>query len=170
MDLRFLDVPKFIRRAPVSSLAFLLLAFLLVGCEPAQQASTENLAPLSGRQIYMNNCASCHQPDGSGIPGICPPLPASPRLAGKQEDLVRIMLLGMKGPQMRDGMTYQGVMPSWRFDLNDQQIADVLNDILARWNPNAPTVSSELVKSLRDETASRKLFISPTELDSASSE
>ncbi|MFZ4778487.1 MAG: c-type cytochrome, partial [Terrimicrobiaceae bacterium] len=70
------------------------------------------LTPLSGRQIFMTRCIACHQPDGSGIPGICPPLANSPRLTGNPEDLIRIMLLGMKGPIVREGTAYNSIMPA----------------------------------------------------------
>jgi mono/diheme cytochrome c family protein len=122
-----------------------------------------NDAPLSGRQIYMARCIACHQADGSGIPAICPPLANSPRLTGPAEDLVRILLLGMKGGIVRHGVAFRGIMPSWKFDLSDRQIADVINDLHARWNADAPMVTAETVRRIRDETSAHKLF--PTEKD-----
>jgi mono/diheme cytochrome c family protein len=102
--------------------------------------------------------------DGSGIPQICPPLSTSPRLAGPPEDLIRILLLGMKGPIVRNGTTFNGIMPSWRFDLNDEQIAAVINDLYAQWNPGARPVTSEAVRLIREKTAGQKLFPTAEEL------
>ncbi|MFA7344991.1 MAG: cytochrome c [Terrimicrobiaceae bacterium] len=120
--------------------------------------------PLNGRQLYMARCTACHQADGSGLPAICPPLSGSPRLAGPPEDLVRILLLGMKGRIARNGETFNGIMPSWRFDLTDAQIADLTNDLRLRWNPAAPEVSEETVRRIREETATHKLFPTTGEL------
>lgn len=68
------------------------------------------------------------------------------------------MLLGRRGPLERDGKTYNGIMPSWRADLSDEQIAEILNYILATWSPQSPLVSAEDVAKKRAETASNKLL------------
>lgn len=140
----------------------LLLAFAPLACKPVAESAVDD-APLSGRQIYMARCIACHQADGSGLPFLCPPLANSPRLTGPPEDLIRVLLLGMKGPVVRSGRTYRGIMPSWRFDLSDRQIAEVITDLFSRWNPEAPAVSEEMVRRIRDETAAQNLF--PTTKD-----
>lgn len=147
--------------------SFLLLLLLPLSCKPIPEPAA-NLAPLSGRGIYMARCVACHQADGNGIPVICPPLANSPRMTGPSEDLIRILLLGMKGGIVRNGSSFNGIMPSWRFDLTDVQIADVINDLYARWNPGAAPVTEEAVRRIRGETAAQKLF--PTEKDLGLSE
>jgi mono/diheme cytochrome c family protein len=131
-------------------------------CSPAPPAAGVYVP--DGARIYAAKCAACHQPDGGGIPGICPPLSSSPRLAGRAEDTVRVMLLGMKGPITRNGISYNGVMPAWRFDLGDAQIAAVINEIRARWRPGSPEATEEMVRRVRAETSGHKLFPSPQEL------
>lgn len=133
----------------------------VAACTPEPSAES---APLTGRQVFLAKCSACHQADGSGVPAICPPLSTSPRLAGPPEDIIRIMLLGMKGRIVRGGQTYNGIMPSWRFDLNDAQIATVINELSGRWSPGSPEVTSELVGRIREETAGRKIFPAPKEL------
>ena len=88
----------------------------------------------------------------------------SPRLTGPPEDLIRILLLGMKGGIVRHDLTYRGIMPSWKFDLSDGQLADAINDLYARWNPGAPMVTEEMVRRTRDETSAQKLFLHEKEL------
>ena len=142
-------------------------AAILAGCSPPPDEAAAGSKPLTGRQIFLSKCVSCHLADGSGIPGLYPSLASSPRLAGPPEKLVRIMLLGLKGPQTRNGTTFNGIMPSWRFDLTDSQIADVLNDLIARWSPGMPAaIGHELVSEIRIQTSSDKLFPSPEEADS----
>jgi len=144
----------------------LLLAFAPLACKPVAEPAFDD-APLTGRQIYMARCIACHQADGSGIPAICPPLENSPRLTGPPGDLIRILLLGMKGRIARDGRIFRGVMPSWKFDLSDAQLADVVNDLYVRWNPAASRVTAEMVRRTRDETAAQNLFPAEKELRSA---
>lgn len=135
----------------------LLLAFAPISCKPVAEPEIDP-GPPTARQLFMARCVSCHQVDGGGIPAICPPLPNSPKLSGPPEDLIRILLLGMKGRVVRDGNTFSGIMPAWKFDLNDIQIAETINDLYLRWNPGAPPVAEETVRRIRAETASQKLF------------
>ena len=137
--------------------AALLSASLLPGCRPAVD-STVDTTPLTGRDIYLTRCTACHQVDGGGIPGNCPPFQGSPRLAGPSEDLIRLLLLGQRAPLERDGKIYKGIMPSWRADLTDEQTAEVLNYILTTWSPQSPKVSAEDVAKQRAETANSQLL------------
>lgn len=139
---------------------WLLFLFVPLSCKPVAEPVPAPV-PLTGRQLYMVRCIACHQADGSGIPSICPPLVDSPVLSGSPEILIRILLLGMKGEIHRNGSSYNGVMPAWRFDLTDPQIAGVINDLYARWRPGGAPVTGEMVGKVRQETATQKLF--PTE-------
>lgn len=135
----------------------LLSVLGLAACHPAPD-STVNTTPLSGRDIYLTRCTSCHQVDGGGIPKNCPPFQGSPRLAGPSEDLIRLMLLGQRGPLERDGKTYNGIMPSWRADLTDEQTAEVLNYLFTTWSPKSPKITAQQVAQERAATADSQLL------------
>lgn len=137
--------------------SLLLLGLVPIACQPVTEPAVDTTPP-TGRQLYMARCIACHQVDGSGIPAICPPLTGSPKLAGPPEELIRTLLLGMKGRIVRDGKSFSGIMPSWKFDLTDSQISSVINDLYARWNPGAPQVTEEMVRRIREETKSQTLF------------
>ena len=145
----------------------LLPAIALIACKPDSEPTAEQTL-LSGRQIYTARCISCHQADGNGISAICPPLKNSPRLAGPPGDLIKILLLGQKGPIVRDGVKYNGLMPAWKFDLTDDQIAAVINDLHLRWHPGAPPVTEEMVRQIREQTAGENLL--PTAQEAALSD
>ncbi len=142
---------------------WLLILLLPLSCKPVAEPVPAPM-PLSGREIYMARCIACHQADGSGIPGICPPLENSPLLDGSPDNLIRILLLGMKGEILRNGTRFNGIMPSWRFDLTDIQIAAVINDLNTRWHPGGTAVTEEMVRRIREETAAKKLFPTAEEL------
>jgi len=137
--------------------AGLLCALTLSACGPTPD-TTVDTTPLTGRDIYLTRCTACHQVGGGGIPGNCPPFQGSPRLSGSSEELIRLMLLGQRGPLERDGKIYKGIMPSWRADLTDEQTAEVLNYILTTWSSQSRKVSAEEVAKVRAETANSKLL------------
>ena len=67
-----------------------------------------------------------------------------------------------------DGVKYNGLMPSWKFDLTDEQIAAVINDLHLRWHPGAPPVTEEMVRQIREQTAGENLL--PTAQEAALSD
>ena len=134
-----------------------LIPIGIAACSPKQN-DTGEIAPLDGRGIYNTRCAACHQRDGSGIPGNCPPLKASPTLSGSQENLIQLVLLGKKGPLVRDGVTYHGIMPAWRYDLSDDQIATVLNFLQKEWGASPSVITPQAVAEVRATTKNDKNF------------
>ena len=54
-----------------------------------------------GRGVYQSACASCHQPDGSGIPGTFPALTGSPIATGDIQDHIDIVFHGKPGTAMQ---------------------------------------------------------------------
>ena len=54
-----------------------------------------------GEQVYMANCAACHQPTGLGLPGVFPALKGSPIVLGDVKDHIDIVLHGKPGTAMQ---------------------------------------------------------------------
>jgi len=134
-----------------------LITLGISACSPKPNPTSE-IAPLDGHDLYNTRCAACHQMNGAGIPGNCPPLQGSPILSASQENLIKLVLLGKKGPLNRDGVTYNGIMPAWRYDLNDDQIASVLNFLQKEWGSNSETITPKAVAEVREATKKDKNF------------
>ncbi len=64
-----------------------------------------------GQAGYASSCASCHQADGSGIPGTFPPLAGNPA-ATDPAYVADVIGNGKSGPIEVDGVTYDSVMPA----------------------------------------------------------
>jgi mono/diheme cytochrome c family protein len=98
-----------------------------------------------GQQIYLNNCAQCHQDNGRGIPGVVPNLAGNAVVNSSQpNDVVDAVLNGLHGTGN------YGVMPSFAGALGDQDVADVVNYARVTWGNQAPTnATPALVASLR---------------------
>lgn len=108
-----------------------------------------------GKQVFTKNCQACHQASGLGLPGVFPPLVGSQWVVGSEQILVRIILNGLHEPIEVHGTTFNGVMPSWRDVLKDDEIAAVATYI-RQWSPNsAPEVTTATVAGARAATSSR---------------
>jgi len=122
-----------------------------------------------GKQVFAKNCQACHQASGLGMPGVFPPLIGSQWVIGSEQVLVRIILDGLHEPIEVHGTTFNGVMPSWRAVLKDDEIAAVATYI-RQWSPNsAPPVTMATVAEARAATSSRGKPWTVSELSSVPS-
>lgn len=101
-----------------------------------------------GKKVYDSVCLACHMADGSGVPGMHPPLTESDFVNGDAEKLIGIVLNGVKGKLEVKGEVYNSVMPP-QASLSDQQIADVLTYIRSNFGNNSGPVTAEQVKKVR---------------------
>jgi len=115
-------------------LRFLWVVLLLLG---ALLATGTALAQEDGRGIYEANCASCHQSDGSGAPGVFPPLAGNPA-AADGEYVESVVRNGQAGPLEGPGGPYDGEMPPFGH-LSDAEIDAVIGFVatLAAHDPGA---------------------------------
>lgn len=84
-----------------------------------------------GKNIYQQNCAACHQPDGKGIVGAFPPVAASDYFNADWKRAIDVVKNGKSGPITVNGSPYNGVMPA--LGLSDEDIANVLTYISHSW-------------------------------------
>jgi len=85
----------------------------------------------------------CHQPGGEGVAGAFPPQKGHTSKVyvadggvGGRTYLTHVLLYGLTGPLEVEGKEYNGNMPAWGGQLSHQQIADVLNYLLAAFGNN----------------------------------
>jgi cytochrome c oxidase subunit 2 len=76
-----------------------------------------------GKEVYLKNCAVCHQPGGQGLP------PTFPALTGSK--IANGPIFGADGKYLKDShldriLNGKGVMPAWKAVLNDTDIAAVI--------------------------------------------
>lgn len=123
----------------------------------------------AGEEVYSSTCASCHQANGEGLPGAFPPLaghvPDLVNADGGREVLIHTVLYGMFGPIEVDGTPYSGAMPAWG-NLDDQQVADVLNYVANAWDNEADLVGFEPFTE-EQVAAERGLDLSPQDVHAA---
>ena len=124
----------------------------------ARSAAAFAAAPASdrvdGAQVYAGKCAACHQASGAGLPGVFPPLAASPWVTESDARLVQILLHGIQGPIEVLGKTYNGLMPPWK-SLSDAEIAAVATYIRSSFGNQASPITADFVAAQRAASATR---------------
>jgi len=105
-------------------LAWILLATggaaaLLVPIAPAGAQD-----PSVGEQTYIATCSGCHGVDGSGSPGVFPPLADNPNALDTAyvTDVIRD---GLSGPITVEGVDYDSAMPAFG-RLSGTEVADIV--------------------------------------------
>jgi mono/diheme cytochrome c family protein len=101
-----------------------------------------------GKKVYDNTCLACHQVNGSGVPGMNPPLKKTKWVLGDKKTLINIVLKGMDEEIVVNDETYSNVMPAFT-SLSDKEVADVLTYVRNSFGNKASQVTEADVKKAR---------------------
>ncbi|MBL7700248.1 MAG: cytochrome c [Chitinophagaceae bacterium] len=130
------------------TILFIAVVFSSAKNNPAQDAL--KLSIERGKKVYDNTCLACHQVNGSGVPGMNPPLKKTKWVLGDKKVLINIVLKGLDQEIEVNDETYSNVMPAFAH-LSDQEIADVLTYVRNSFGNKASQVTEAEVKKLRDK-------------------
>lgn len=120
-----------------------------------ETASVPSPGKMDGAAIYGDQCESCHQDKGQGVPVYFPPLAGNRDLFLSADFPARVVLFGMKGKIDVDGRSFDGDMPPLNV-LSDAQIAAVLTYVRGAWGnarlapADMPPVDAAAVAKLRE--------------------
>ncbi len=141
------------RRIDLKRYAFVLSAAVTLAIAAlvphGQSISAAGAAGADGSKIYAANCSSCHQANGQGLPGAFPPLAKNPVVTGDVGKVSKIVLNGLNGSVTVEGKTYNGVMPAWKGQLSNAEIAAVLTYIRASFGNKASAVTEAQVTAAK---------------------
>jgi mono/diheme cytochrome c family protein len=128
-----------------------LMLLAACGGDSAQSNSDspEKQIAAMGKRVYNQQCITCHQSDGKGVPNVYPTLHGTEWVVGDKGRLVRLLLDGMKGPITVKGNDYNAVMTAHGPVLNDKQIAAVLTYVRKNFGNNASKVTTDEVTAVR---------------------
>jgi cytochrome c oxidase cbb3-type subunit 2 len=124
---------------------------------PLGQPSQVNTAPSiltgTGAGLYAVNCAACHQPTGEGVPATFPPLKGDPLVnAADATAHIATVLHGAEG-RVIGGVKYPITMPPFAGQLDDEQIAAIVNHERTSWGNHVSTVTASDVARVRQGAA-----------------
>ena len=109
----------------------------------------------AGEAIYVDSCAACHKAGGDGQKGLFPTLKRSPTVEQRDPtSLLRVVLDGAKSVAT-DRAPTGAAMPSYGWQLRDDQVAAVLTYVRNAWGNAAPAVPASAVASMRHELVAR---------------
>ena len=108
--------------------------------------TTEKVHP--GKAVYTEYCLVCHQADGSGVPGMHPPLGPGSWVGRDPRELIAMMIKGLSGKIEVNGEVYNDFMPS-QAQLTDEEMADVLSYVRSSFGNSYGPVDVDLVKKVR---------------------
>lgn len=107
-----------------------------------------------GREVY-GTCIQCHQGDAKGLPDTYPPLAGSEFVNGDPRRLTSILLHGLEGPVTVSGKPYNGKMPAWKDQFNDQELAALLTYVRKSFGNSSPPIDEKSVAAMRKELEAR---------------
>lgn len=118
-----------------------------LGTGGASAASDASMA--SGKAIYVDQCAACHREDGTGLPGMFPPLKGSANVqASSPTSVLHVILVGGRSVATAARPT-PVAMPPFGWKLSNQEIAAVADYVRNAWGNRASSVSRGTVANLR---------------------
>ena len=107
-------------------------------------------ADTPGGKIYAQVCAACHMPNGSGVPGLQPPLAGSAVVAGDPARLIRVILQGPAAVLPADREKFPVVMPAFGPALTNAEVASLASYLRKNFaDASATAVTAEQVIPLR---------------------
>ena len=121
----------------------------------SQQMAEGRLTPEAQKQaggaLFAGTCSTCHQPTGTGIEGVFPPLAGSDFLNADPTRAMGIVLNGLSGEVTVNGKTFNSVMPPMS-NLNDDEIANILTFVYGSWGNKGHVISADQVAAVRAGT------------------
>ncbi|MDH3646514.1 MAG: cytochrome c [Gammaproteobacteria bacterium] len=100
-----------------------------------------------GAAVFSENCAYCHQADGSGQTGQVPRLAGNKALLADPTRGIRLILITRSGSARSHGMEVQDMVAIFS-ELNDGDIADVMTYVLSSWDNCAGPVVEDDIKAV----------------------
>ena len=136
---------------------------------PVQADTNVVEKPLSpaeiGAKIYSQNCASCHQGNGGGSPGVYPPLDGSEYVQGSKLRLTALLLKGLQGPLTVKGASYgAAVMPAQEAVLTPDKLANLMTYLRSAWSNKQGPVTEDEVNAAKTKFSSHKASYTEQEL------
>lgn len=120
----------------------LVAGLVIWGVMTAQAQAPADLIA-QGKEVFEENCAQCHRSNGEGLPAKFPALKQNPFVQGEPKAVIATVLNGRQGEL--------GLMPAWKDELDDRQVAGAVTYIRNAWTNKAPGVTADMVAAQRSK-------------------
>lgn len=102
-----------------------------------------------GGRLYAQICASCHMPNGSGVPNMQPALVGSAVIAGDAARLIDVILHGPAAVLPGNREKFSNIMPPYGAVLSDLDVAGMVNFLRKNFATGALEVTPAQVAARR---------------------
>lgn len=102
-----------------------------------------------GKQLYDENCSSCHGLEGEGLRKLIPPLANTDYFRENKNRLACITKFGLEDSILVNGVIYNQPMIG-NIELEDDEIRDILNYMIDQWYPEFQKFTLNDVKNQID--------------------
>lgn len=105
---------------------------VLPGCRQAEEKNKFTLYYRQGEQLYLKHCSNCHQPNGTGLGRVYPPLRQSDYMENNFESVLCLIRNGVEKEITVNGISYNQAMPGIP-SLTDLEVAEIATYIYNTW-------------------------------------
>ncbi len=98
-----------------------------------------------GKQLYQNNCASCHMDDGTGLAALIPPLAKSDFYQKNLKTIPCIIRNGLSDTILVNGVQFSEKMEEFK-KMSPESMTNVINYINHSWGNNLPDITLKDVR------------------------
>lgn len=126
--------------------AIATMALLTASCDPASVRKRQFV--VQGERLYLENCSNCHQPDGSGLALLYPPL-NDPEIVNQPQRIACAIRNGVAGEKQIAGKKFNQPMSAID-NLTDLEIAEIITFLTTTWGQGHQTTEAKTVQELID--------------------
>jgi len=133
--------------------ASIMVVFILLSCSNTKSSEPEIKFQqyfVQGEQLYVKHCSNCHQPNGTGLGLVYPPLNKSDFMNSHFEEVICLMKYGREGELIVNGKSYIQPMPGVA-SLTDIEIAEIATYIYNSWEHTRGMVEVKEVSRIISE-------------------
>ena len=130
------------------------MAWKTAGFQTAGSGEAAPRRPASGRELYGQHCATCHQADGLGKPGHYPALAGNGLVTMPDSRALILVTLHGLSPKAAPGKPEPARMPSFGA-LSDRDVAAILTHVRQTYGNGASPVTTSDVKAMRSPPGSK---------------
>jgi mono/diheme cytochrome c family protein len=148
--------------ADLTAIATYLKSLPATGAHPVSAPDAAQMA--QGQAIYTDECSACHAMNGTGVPGLFPPLAGNANV--QQINPLTIDHFILTGTRLAptDARPTPFAMPAFAWKLDNRQVAAVATYIRNAWGNRASPVSAGDISSLRGKVAAHPIRKPPSKV------